>query len=368
MVSSRRRDMPNLFTYATSELSQDAFVCWLVAWASARSHPLGHIGRAFIRLMVELSGTSVQKEASVELVAGSLRRQHHKIDVYFQAWVDGTLSSFVIEDKTHSEPHSGQLARYRAAIEDDEAELVAVYLKTGFVYSDEREHVEGRGYSILDATTLHTFLAGHEVHNDIYRDFVDYLHTELVVPQRAAFPAFLSGDLDQLQRPEVQWQYAARLRERLIEGVPPHLRAGRWAIGRVNRGTSMGTPWTHVVVGSYPVEDGLHETLFYRIDRRKNGYYVALRQWSPVKGRGPEVREAKLQRLRGYRAQTRALELESTDPPVKLGRATADNVGNQESEVFVLFFDEKHNTPRALLEQVPVFHARWLALIDDSQQ
>ncbi len=24
---------PNLFSYATSELSQDAFICWLLAWA-----------------------------------------------------------------------------------------------------------------------------------------------------------------------------------------------------------------------------------------------------------------------------------------------------------------------------------------------
>jgi hypothetical protein len=25
---------PNLFSYATSELSQDAFICWLLSWAS----------------------------------------------------------------------------------------------------------------------------------------------------------------------------------------------------------------------------------------------------------------------------------------------------------------------------------------------
>jgi hypothetical protein len=26
---------PNLFNYATSELSQDAFICWLIAWADS---------------------------------------------------------------------------------------------------------------------------------------------------------------------------------------------------------------------------------------------------------------------------------------------------------------------------------------------
>lgn len=29
-------DRPNLFTYATSELSQDAFICWLAAWADPK--------------------------------------------------------------------------------------------------------------------------------------------------------------------------------------------------------------------------------------------------------------------------------------------------------------------------------------------
>ncbi|MFD2933106.1 hypothetical protein [Spirosoma flavum] len=28
---------PNLFTYATSELSQDAFICWLAAWVNSKS-------------------------------------------------------------------------------------------------------------------------------------------------------------------------------------------------------------------------------------------------------------------------------------------------------------------------------------------
>jgi hypothetical protein len=29
-------DKPNLFSFATSKLSQDAFLCWLLAWAEGR--------------------------------------------------------------------------------------------------------------------------------------------------------------------------------------------------------------------------------------------------------------------------------------------------------------------------------------------
>ncbi|WP_018618347.1 hypothetical protein [Spirosoma luteum] len=32
----KNQDRPNLFQYATSELSQDAFICWLAAWADPK--------------------------------------------------------------------------------------------------------------------------------------------------------------------------------------------------------------------------------------------------------------------------------------------------------------------------------------------
>lgn len=121
----------------------------------------------------------------------------------------------------------------------------------------------------------------------------------------------------------------------------------------------MGQPWTHVVVGSFPVGDGLNETLFYRIDRRKQGYYVALRQWSPVKRSSAEVRQAKLRRLSAFRA---AVEKVTTE--LRLDRPTTDNVGNQESEVFVIFLGDERNTPARVLERLPLHHSTWLSNLD----
>ena len=47
------RPPPNLFNYATSELSQDAFLCWLIAYADEEykeNHPLMHrAGREFLK-------------------------------------------------------------------------------------------------------------------------------------------------------------------------------------------------------------------------------------------------------------------------------------------------------------------------------
>ena len=47
---------PNLFTYATSELSQDAMICWLLAWAdpnNSSNMQMYHIGVAFLNSLFE---------------------------------------------------------------------------------------------------------------------------------------------------------------------------------------------------------------------------------------------------------------------------------------------------------------------------
>ena len=62
--------------------------------------------------------------------------------MYFQAELDGKVVSFVVEDKTHTEMHGGQLERYRGVVGEDaiEEDLVkAVYFKTGYVFGDDRD-------------------------------------------------------------------------------------------------------------------------------------------------------------------------------------------------------------------------------------
>ena len=43
---------PNLFSFATSELSQDAFLCWFLSWADSKYEKLDaslhHCARGFI--------------------------------------------------------------------------------------------------------------------------------------------------------------------------------------------------------------------------------------------------------------------------------------------------------------------------------
>ena len=47
---------PNIFYYATKELSQDAVICWLVSCASEATGSLRECGLAFVRTLFQAGG------------------------------------------------------------------------------------------------------------------------------------------------------------------------------------------------------------------------------------------------------------------------------------------------------------------------
>ena len=162
---------PNIFDFATSELSQDAFVCWLAAWADpgcrGASGPLHATGTAFVTRLLEVGGGP--KVAEVRSV--QVRRQWRDIDVLLV--VNGD-TAIVIEDKTDTKDHSDQLRRYRAAVakEFPADRTAAVYLTIhdnhnyrAVLHAGYGLFVRNDFLSVLDAGDR----AG--VQNDIYSDF-----------------------------------------------------------------------------------------------------------------------------------------------------------------------------------------------------
>src|SRR5207253_325783 len=123
-------EFPNIFEFATSELSQDAFICWLASWADPAFRPqdeaLHTTATAFLDRLLEVGGSPKPAEyRSVEV-----HRQVDDIDVLFR--VNGD-TAIIIEDKTNTKDHSGQLVRYKSVVGDKYPgdQIAGVYLKTG---------------------------------------------------------------------------------------------------------------------------------------------------------------------------------------------------------------------------------------------
>lgn len=208
---------PNLFTFATSELSLDAFVCWLASWAdpkyAALNPPLHDTAVAFVTRLVEL-GTGSKPSKMQEIKA---LKQEKDIDVLLLVNDDIAI---IIEDKTHTQDHSDQLRRYKKSVQENHPNrnIVGVYLKIG----DQADYtrVQQAGYGcLLRKDFLSVLDQGAEagVQNHIFDDFRSYLHgIETAVQSYATVPiAYWDADDDRGNR----WVgFFIALKNRLAEG------------------------------------------------------------------------------------------------------------------------------------------------------
>lgn len=165
--------MPNIFRFAPKELSQDAMFIWLARCATEGDAALRRLGNAFVQFLLKAGdGTVFDRNDRPVPYSGSpvvsefIRKpdKYKNMDVYFAAKMDdGTKFSVVIEDKTHTTAHSGQLPRYREIVKNDNIEedyTKLVYLKTGMPFDDEKTLVGSQGYSFVGIRDLESFLVG----------------------------------------------------------------------------------------------------------------------------------------------------------------------------------------------------------------
>ncbi len=223
---------PNFFSDAPESL-QDAFIRWLVECATESTNPLYECGLAFVRALFRAGVSNGTKDIPVLGHNGNPMthkgpckvsdvctpiRQYQKIDVYFQAKVDGKRVSFIIEDKIDSQPGKDQLKNYRDSVVKDKEKkdlIKPVYFKTGYVFSEERDSVEQDKYSVFKAEDLKKFLDCHPDairENQILCQYSEYLNNKI----HTRTEALKNWDLNQ---DYVQWKFMPKLRNVLIAAV-----------------------------------------------------------------------------------------------------------------------------------------------------
>ncbi|MDP1590731.1 MAG: PD-(D/E)XK nuclease family protein [Prosthecobacter sp.] len=171
MMSNTRK--PNLFDFATSELSQDAFICWLLSWASPEhkdaDSDLHEAGSRLIRAFFQLHA----REAAPVIETVRVERQPKRIDVL--CIVNDTFY-IVIEDKTGSSAHSNQLTRYVDAIRErgvSEQNIIPIYFKT-----HEESGVSEKltdNFKVFSRSDLLKVISGCSTNDSILLDFHDRL-------------------------------------------------------------------------------------------------------------------------------------------------------------------------------------------------
>lgn len=163
----------NLFSYATKELSQDAFLRWLFEnWNSSEKD----IRTASRYVLCNLFGYSIDFDKVKEV---ETRAQEKGIDILVFVRMDNVEMVLLIEDKTYSGTHDGQLARYKAYVEKiyNDIQSKFVYYKTSLVSEDERKHVVDQGYDVYDVSLIANLFDGIsiEINNSILSNYIEYI-------------------------------------------------------------------------------------------------------------------------------------------------------------------------------------------------
>ena len=153
------KDIPNIFSYATSELSQDAMIAWLLQWASpeyGEADPdLYRTGKEFVRL---LAGKS--DDFHIESV--DVGRQWENIDI----WAEINDNTFlIIEDKTGTTIHDDQLERYKISVKREysgkRTDLCYAYVKTSEEPRSVLMSIEQSGFKTISRAEILRCLNGY---------------------------------------------------------------------------------------------------------------------------------------------------------------------------------------------------------------
>ncbi|MBS4195481.1 PD-(D/E)XK nuclease family protein [Lederbergia citri] len=173
---------PNLFQFATSELSQDAFLCWLLSWGQKgyRYHdePLHNVALDFVSSIFTAHHLSAPPIRSIEII-----RQFKSLDVLA---IINNEYAILIEDKTYTKNHSNQLVRYRETVRKEYPNLIQLPIYFKIADQSHYRSVESAGYfPFTRKMMLNIMEKGKDVQNSI---FVDYLrHLQSIEQQVSAF-------------------------------------------------------------------------------------------------------------------------------------------------------------------------------------
>ena len=149
---------PNIFEYATKELSQDAMICWFLACLKSEDEFYREIGVKFVRFI--LGDKKIEKD-DVLIDPETLHAQYYHMDVYAVLCMKNKAIPIIFEDKTDTYLHGGQMKKYCDTVNSWKGDKYLsdikkstklpnlewgdtryIYFKTGYVPKWQEEDVE----------------------------------------------------------------------------------------------------------------------------------------------------------------------------------------------------------------------------------
>lgn len=162
---------PNIFKYATKELSQDAFILWLLDHANIKHENIDPELKNCALRMIQQFFLLENKEMPDKIEYFEISKQEKHIDIVLRI----NEYMIIIEDKTESKTHGNQLIRYKEFAEKKvgKENVLAIFFKTHDQSNYQKEEKEG--FKIFQRSHLLDILQESNVKNDIFNDFKSYI-------------------------------------------------------------------------------------------------------------------------------------------------------------------------------------------------
>ena len=164
---------PNIFNYATSELSQDAIICYILEWAKTENKVKNNnLHKLAINFIDSIFNKFKDIEKPNKYQEIDIKKQYKNIDIL--CIINGRYS-IIIEDKTNTKNHSGQLKKYFETVNQDfsEMNIMPVYFKTGD-QSNYNEIIKN-GYEVYARSDFLSILKSEIIQNDIVENYTCFL-------------------------------------------------------------------------------------------------------------------------------------------------------------------------------------------------
>ncbi|MEH6943366.1 PD-(D/E)XK nuclease family protein [Bacillus sp. JJ722] len=165
---------PNLFEFATSELSQDAFLCWLLSWSQDKyqsmESELHKIAVDFITLIFAQHNAEVPIIKKIEII-----KQFKSLDVLA---IVNDRYAILIEDKTYTKHHSNQLVRYRESVKQAYPNLIQLPIYYKIADQSHYDLVYSAGYKVINRKMILKVLNKDyikRIKNHIFHDYLNHL-------------------------------------------------------------------------------------------------------------------------------------------------------------------------------------------------
>ena len=272
----------NLFSFATGELSQDAFICWCINWYNDSSKPV--LNAMAKRILYKL--TNIEDIESVEIhkqfsenVDVDEKKISVKIDVLL---IINQNTAAIIEDKVYTSEHSDQINRYAVGLKkiyqnkkQPLNKIITVFWKTGFHYDMDKVTIAD---VVISAQDVKDILKDYVKESEIIRDYYSYLE-ELMqwyeIHKKYWLP--VSDENNSLNISEHEIAQYTFMRDVFPEELWNKTLGKQYEKYQIYSGSSYGRPWTQTLIASENYSDGDLYEIFWRIDTDKKGPYFSLR-------------------------------------------------------------------------------------------